>query len=199
MRRAAFLDRDGVINRKAPAGRYVTRWEEMRILPGAAAGIGLLNQAGFRVVVASNQRCVARGLITASGLEAMHRRMCEALARSGAMIDAIYYCPHEGHPPCACRKPAPGMLLAAASDYKLELAASWMIGDSNSDVTAGIKAGCRTVLLAKDGQSGDGRPDLFAGSLLEAVHRILHVERASAERARGAVRPLHSRTLSGTE
>jgi D-glycero-D-manno-heptose 1,7-bisphosphate phosphatase len=199
MRRAAFLDRDGVVNRKAAAGRYVIRWEEMRILPGVARGISLLNQAGFRVVVVSNQRCVARGLITVSALEGMHRRMCEALAGDGATIDAIYYCPHEAHPPCVCRKPAPGMLLAAAREHKLDLAASWMIGDSNSDVTAGIRAGCRTALLAKEGQSGDGRPDLVAKSLLDAVERILHFEGAFAERLGGAAHLLHGHTVSGTE
>src|SRR5215831_6533466 len=109
MRKAAFLDRDGVINRKAREGEYVTRWEEMEILPEVGKAIALLNQAGFLVIVVTNQRCVAKGLITTGELEVLHRRMLEALANDGARIDAIYYCPHEAQPPCRCRKPKPGM------------------------------------------------------------------------------------------
>src|ERR1700737_217915 len=105
MKRAAFLDRDGVINRKAGEGQYVTRWEEFHFLPGAAEGISLLNRAGWRVIVVSNQRCVAKGLLTTNELEAMHRRMCDHLAAAGAKLDGIYYCPHEKDPACSCRKP----------------------------------------------------------------------------------------------
>src|SRR5215467_10342099 len=121
MRRAAFLDRDGVINRKAPEGEYVTRWEEVEILPGAAEAIVLLNQSGLCAVVVSNQRCVAKGLITAAELEALHRRMCEALGSAGATVDAVYFCPHETEPPCRCRKPQPGMLFDAARDHGIDL------------------------------------------------------------------------------
>jgi len=80
MKRAAFLDRDGVINRKAREGEYVTRWEEMQILPGVSDAIALLNRAGYHVIVVSNQRCVAKGLITTADVEALHQRRCEALA-----------------------------------------------------------------------------------------------------------------------
>src|ERR1700756_2077842 len=109
--RAVFLDRDGVINRKPPGDGYVTRWEDMRFLPGVAKSIALLNQSGFRVIVVSNQRCVARGLVTTQSLDAMHQQMCNSLAAAGATIDGVYYCPHEKQPPCGCRKPAPGMLV----------------------------------------------------------------------------------------
>ena len=85
MSRAAFLDRDGVINRRPPEGQYVTCWEEMDFLPGVPEAIALLNQVDFRVIVISNQRCVAKGLVTAHELESMHLRMCEHLAASGGL------------------------------------------------------------------------------------------------------------------
>jgi len=95
MKRCIFLDRDGVINRRPPQNDYVTRWEDLHILPGTAEAIAALNNAGFLVIVVSNQRCVAKGLITACELETMHERMCATLATEGAKIDAVYYCPHE--------------------------------------------------------------------------------------------------------
>jgi D-glycero-D-manno-heptose 1,7-bisphosphate phosphatase len=176
MNRAAFLDRDGVINRKARGDEYVTRWEEVQILPGVAEAIALLNQAGVRVIVASNQRCVAKGLITIADLEALHRRMCEAVASHGAKIDAIYYCPHETQPPCRCRKPQPGMLLKAARDHNIDLSASWMIGDSYADVEAGRNAGCKTALLAALDDSVKTNADIVVRSLLEAIRQILGLE-----------------------
>jgi D-glycero-D-manno-heptose 1,7-bisphosphate phosphatase len=173
MRRAAFLDRDGVINRKAREGGYVTRWEEMEILPGVAEAIALLNQAGLRVIVVSNQRCVAKGLVTAADLEALHHRMCEVLASAGATIDAIYYCPHEEEPACRCRKPQPGMLFDAAREHDIDLSLSWIIGDSKADVEAGRSAGCRTALIAGSDESKRLQPDVVAASLLDAVQQIL--------------------------
>src|SRR5580698_10604801 len=144
MSRATFLDRDGVINVKAPEGRYVTRWEDVRFLSGVATAIRLLNKAGFRVIVVSNQRCVAKGLVTSAEVEALHRRICRELAELGAGIDAVYFCPHEAEGACDCRKPAPGMLLQAAKEHQIDLSASWMIGDTDADVAAGKNAGCKT-------------------------------------------------------
>ena len=173
MHKAAFLDRDGVINRKAPEGHYVTRWEEMHFLPDAAAAIALLNQAAFRVIVVSNQRCVAKGLVTARELESIHERMCAAFVRAGATIDAVYYCPHEIQPPCRCRKPKPGLLLDASRAHDIDLAASWMIGDSAIDVEAGRNAGCKTALLVGSGETGRGNADVVAPSLFDAVRHVL--------------------------
>jgi D-glycero-D-manno-heptose 1,7-bisphosphate phosphatase len=189
-KKAVFLDRDGVINRKAREGQYVTSWEQMEFLPGALEAVRLLNQAGYFVVVASNQRCVAKGLITSSQLEALHNRMRREFESAGAVIDAIYYCPHDHQPPCGCRKPAPGMLLEAARKHIIDLAASWMIGDSEHDVAAGRSAGCRTVRVIEDGGSIvqtpmgqrmdegmgaeiDQRADVVASSLLGAVQIVL--------------------------
>jgi D-glycero-D-manno-heptose 1,7-bisphosphate phosphatase len=184
MSKAAFLDRDGVINRKAPEGLYITRWEDLHFLPGVAEAIALLNAADFRVIVVSNQRCVAKGMLTARELESMHRRMADHLARAGAIIDAIYYCPHELQPVCSCRKPAPGMLLQAAREHHVQLADSWMIGDSEIDIEAGKKAACKTARLLdkskKDEAVAGNCADLTAASLLDAVQQILAQDPASA-------------------
>jgi len=176
MSRAAFLDRDGVINRRAPKGEYVTRWEDVRILPGVAAAIAQLNLADFRVIVVTNQRCVAKGLLTTAHLESMHQRMRDALAADGATLDGIYYCPHETQPACSCRKPAPGMLLAAARRHELNLPESWMIGDSDIDVAAGRSAGCKTARLLSGTENAYGSADVVAPSLLDAVRQILRWE-----------------------
>lgn len=182
MNKAAFLDRDGVINQKAPTeDDYITRWEEMQILPGVVEAIALLNRAGFRVIVVSNQRCIAKGLLTTNELDSMHDRMCRELAAVGAKIDGVYYCPHEEQPPCNCRKPEPGMLFEAAIEHHVDLPSSWMIGDSEKDVEAGRSAGCRTARILRANGSGDDKADVLARSLLEAVHQILHLEEASAD------------------
>jgi histidinol-phosphate phosphatase family protein len=173
MKKAAFLDRDGVINRKQPEGKYVTRWEEMQFLPGVPEAISLLTQAGFCVLTVSNQRCVAKGLLTVSELESIHNRMCQELAAAGALITQVYYCPHDEQPPCSCRKPAPGMLLLAAREHGIDLKTSWMIGDSGIDVEAGRTAGCRTVRILKDDEAGEGGADVHARSLIDAVHKVL--------------------------
>ena len=196
MIRAVFLDRDGVINRKPRDGEYVTRWEDLHLIPGAVEGIGLLNGAGFRVIVVTNQRCVAKGLITVAELEEMHNRMSDLLAQSGANVDAIYYCPHEVEPVCRCRKPAPGMLLDASRDLGIDLAASWMIGDSEIDVEAGKNAGCKTARLldASDIADCSASPaastsaDITAPSLRDAVSQMLRREAPGTSPAFAATR-----------
>ena len=176
MKRAAFLDRDGVINRRPPEGQYVTRWEELQFLPGVPEAIILLTRAGYEVYVVTNQRGVAKGLLTQDELESIHQWMCQELAEAGAVITKVYYCPHEKHPPCTCRKPAPGMLLTAAQSYDLDLASSWMVGDSDIDVAAGRNAGCKTVRIVQKDAIGNSDADLSAPSLIAAVHQILALQ-----------------------
>src|SRR5713101_726026 len=176
MKKAVFLDRDGVINRKPPEGQYVTCWEEMQFLPGVAEAMALLIRAGFCVIVVTNQRCVAKGLLTVRELDSMHQRMCQELATAGAVITEVYYCPHETQAPCTCRKPAPGMLLAAAQAHQIDLTASWMIGDSDIDMEAGRNAGCRTARILNGDQAVSGVADVIAQSLLDAVHQMLLME-----------------------
>ena len=185
MSRAVFLDRDGVINQSPPEGDYITRWEDFHILPGVAEGIALLNRAGVSVIVVTNQRGVAKGLMTEAALQQMHERMTGDLARAGAKIDATFYCPHDIEPRCDCRKPAPGMLLSAARLHGIDLRASWMIGDSDNDVEAGVSAGCKTARVIATDVSSSKRAriseapitaDISASSLLDAVRRILKRE-----------------------
>jgi D-glycero-D-manno-heptose 1,7-bisphosphate phosphatase len=173
MKKAVFLDRDGVINRKPPEGEYVTRWEDLELLPGVPEAIAALIKARFLVIVVSNQRCVAKGLLTMRELDSIHQRMRDRLAAAGAVITEVYYCPHDAQPPCVCRKPAPGMLFTAARNHEVDLAGSWMVGDADTDVEAGKKAGCRTARILKVGETTRGGADVFAQSLLDAVRQIL--------------------------
>jgi D-glycero-D-manno-heptose 1,7-bisphosphate phosphatase len=147
----------------------------MDFLPGSFEAVRLLNAAGFLVVVITNQRCVAKGLITPQQLESLHTRMRLKFQAAGATIDAVYYCPHDYQPPCDCRKPQPGMLLDAARDHNIELNTSWMIGDSDHDVQAGRSAECNTALIAADGQSNQARADIVATSLLDATQQIFQI------------------------
>jgi len=188
-RPAVFLDRDGTIIREAD---YLRSTSEMRLLPRAAEAIRRLNEAGFAVVVATNQSGIARNLLSEADLEGIHDALRRRLAKRGAKLDAIYYCPHhpEGAIPryrrrCACRKPAPGMLLRAASELDLDLSRSFAVGDGERDVTAGCRAGCHTVLVrtgygveTEKAAGGEIGADHVADNLLDAVVWILKQRQA---------------------
>lgn len=161
MRRAVFLDRDGTLVDELG---FLRRAQDLRLLPGAAEGVRLFNQAGWRTVVVTNQSGIARGLLDERALAEVHARLADELARSGARLDAILHCPHHpehGEPPlrraCACRKPAPGLILEAARRDELDLAASWTIGDSLRDLEAGRRAGLAGGVLVL---TGKGRAEL---------------------------------------
>lgn len=148
-RRAVFLDRDGTIN--AEHG-YLYKVEDCCFLPGVKEAVKRLNVAGFLVVVVTNQSGIARGYYSTVDLEKLHQYMEKAFADAGARIDGWYYCPHHPDFPddsavCDCRKPLPGMLLAAADELGIDLSSSWMVGDKSADVEAGIAAGCRPILV----------------------------------------------------
>ena len=153
-RQAAFLDRDGTINESPPEGEYVTRVEDFQLLPGAVEGIARLAGCSYTLVVVSNQRGVARGLVSQELLRTTETLLQEALRPHGAKIADFYYCTHELDEGCDCRKPLPGMLLQAASELDLDLGESWMIGDSQKDVEAGRAAGCRTIYLGSESGIG---------------------------------------------
>lgn len=170
--RAVFLDRDGTINRYVGFLRDIG---EMELLPGAAEAVRRINQSGYLAIVVTNQPVIARGEVTWEELDEIHRKLETLLGREGAYVDDIFVCPH--HPDkgfegerseykidCGCRKPKPGLLLQAAEKYNVDLAESWMIGDSDSDVKAGEAAGCRTVKL-DEGET-----------LLGAVNAILTIQ-----------------------
>ena len=169
--RWVFLDRDGTINVKPSPGEYVEQSSQLRLLPGAAHAIARLNRAGVWTGVVTNQRGVALGRMSLAALEAVHERLRELLAQDDAHLDAIYACPH-GLDACDCRKPKPGMLLAAQRDHPgLDFAATAIVGDSLSDVETGRRVGLRTVLLGE--QRGGETPDHRVPDLLAAVDWLL--------------------------
>ena len=173
--RTVFLDRDGILNEKMPDHRYVTRWEEFRVLPGVPEAVRRLNEAGLRVVVVSNQRGIAKGLYTTADLEAMHAQFQRLLGREGARIDGFFICPHEENE-CNCRKPLTGLFEQAVARFpEITAATSVMIGDSASDVEFGRRVGMKTILVdARDSAAQVAElADLRFGSLAEAVNAIL--------------------------
>lgn len=172
--KAVFLDRDGVINRKAPEGDYIKTWRELEFMPGVVRAVASLNHSGYQVFIVTNQRGVATGKIRIQNLLEINERIQREFALGGAIITQIYYCPHDICAKCSCRKPQPGMLQQAAREHKLHLQASWMIGDSVSDVEAGYNAGCRTVLLATCNPSAMSlcKPTLVAQDMKSAVEQI---------------------------
>jgi D-glycero-D-manno-heptose 1,7-bisphosphate phosphatase len=147
--RTAFLDRDGTLNVKAPESEYITSVGSMRLLPGAATAVRRLNQAGVFVVLVTNQRGIASGLLSEATHADVMRRLAEGLAAAGAHLDAVYICPHEDGC-CDCRKPASGLLFRAAREHpRIDLGHAVTVGDSESDVLAGAGAGTMTIRIAK--------------------------------------------------
>lgn len=181
-RRAVFLDRDGTLNIEKD---YLHRPDDFQFVPGAPEAIRLLKDAGFMVIVVTNQSGVARGYFGPAEVETLHCHIQELLAGYGTRIDAFYYCPH--HPAegvgayrvnCDCRKGQPGMLLTAALEHHLDLANSFMIGDKAIDVEAGARAGCRTILVAtgygaREVEAARSWQPLLANDLLAAARIVL--------------------------
>lgn len=157
MPKTVFLDRDGIINENIGMHRYVASWEQFRILPGVESSIKKLNEAGYQVIVVTNQSGIARGILSKSCVDDLHMQLRSHIERFGGKIDAIYMCPHkEGE--CNCRKPKTGLFLQAERDFAIDKKHSWMVGDSKTDVEAGERYGVRTILTE---------------SLPEAVEQIL--------------------------
>ena len=171
--KAVFIDRDGTIARDVP---YCSRVEDFEIFPSVPQAIKLLNEHGLKVVVITNQSGVARGYFTEEILHQIHQRMKEELAKYGAQIDAIYYCPHHPDDGCECRKPKPMLILQAAEDLGINLTLSYMVGDMMQDIVAGKAAGCKTVLLNSDSSKEEPdtkSPDHIAPDLFKAAKWIL--------------------------
>jgi len=141
-RPAVILDRDGVLNRKASRARYVRTWDEWEWLPGAREALSILAEAGYRVVLVTNQAGIARGAMTENDLADIHEHMKADAAEAGGRIDAIYHCPHGWDEGCECRKPRPGMLFQAQRGLNLDLSRTWFIGDDERDAQAADAAGC---------------------------------------------------------
>jgi D-glycero-D-manno-heptose 1,7-bisphosphate phosphatase len=146
-RRVVFLDRDGVINRKPPENDYVKNWSEFEFIPGAIEALKLLTQNGYDIYIITNQRGIARGIMSERDLDIIHEKMKAELGKHNAKINGIYYCPHGLDDGCDCRKPKPGLLFRAASEHELNLTTAVFIGDDESDLQAGDAAGCKTILV----------------------------------------------------
>ena len=173
MRRAVFLDRDGVLNRAVQrAGRpfVPSSLDELEILPGVDEALGRLRAAEFLLIGATNQPDVARGLVSRESVEAIHEFMRKRLP-----LDDIRVCYHLDADRCACRKPQPGMMFAAAVARQIQLASSFMIGDRWRDIGAGRAAGCRTILVNRFlGETASAiRPDIELADLPAAAEWIL--------------------------
>ncbi len=186
---AVFFDRDGTLINDPG---YLNHPDQVQLLDGAAEALRELRGLGYKTVVVSNQSGVARGIVTEEMLGRIHERLRELLAAKEASLDSIYYCPD--HPDGVIdqyrkdsdwRKPKPGMLLAAAEEMDIDLAKSWMIGDTERDVEAGRNAGCRTILISstrsEHGYSDKGRPDYVAVNMREAVNIVKKYHRSVPE------------------
>lgn len=189
MRRAAFVDRDGVINRLVPdpgtgAPESPLRAKDVALIDGAAPALRRLHKAGWALVGVSNQPAAAKGMISVDELDTIQGRVLELVGAHGVRFDDFRLCLH--HPDgvvaelsgrCDCRKPEPGMLLDAAAALRIDLSRSWMVGDTDADVLAGQAAGCRTVLVANPDSShkrcGTVAPDAVVADLGAAANELL--------------------------
>lgn len=178
--KAIFLDRDGTINRYVG---FLRNADQFEFLPGVVEVVKYINNSDYLVIVITNQPVIARGEVTYKELERIHNKMETLLGVEGGYIDAIYFCPH--HPEkgfigevselkidCECRKPKPGLILNAAEDFNIDLRKSWMIGDSQNDIEAGLNAGCQTALIGSE----DFGQKLTGTSLLEVINHIIGSE-----------------------
>lgn len=184
MKQAVFLDREGTVITLGDATGRLKDIKRMRLLPGVASAIRLLNKAGFVVIIHTNQTVVAWGQVSEKKLRHIHDVLCERLRKKGALVDAVYYCPHHPEAPlekyrkvCQCRKPKAGMMLEALKKYQIKASQSFMIGDSSKDILAGKRAGLQTILV-QTGNAGKERgavavePNHVAKDLLAAAHYI---------------------------
>jgi D-glycero-D-manno-heptose 1,7-bisphosphate phosphatase len=145
-----FLDRDGVLNKKMPRAQYVCSWKDWIWLPGVREALALLKEAGYRVILITNQPGITRGFMTEEDLSAIHQKMKEEVRAADGEIFAIYHCPHGWDEGCECRKPRPGMLFNAQRDHHIDLSRTYFIGDDERDTEAGIAAGCKTLSVSED-------------------------------------------------
>jgi D-glycero-D-manno-heptose 1,7-bisphosphate phosphatase len=153
LHKAVFLDRDGVLNEER--SDYVKSVEELVILNGIVNPIKQLKNSGFLVVVISNQSAINRGLTTHQEVKKIHSTIQEYLKEHHVQIDAFYYCPHRPDENCSCRKPKPGMLQKAASEMKIDLKSSWMVGDRDSDMEAAQTVGCKSIKITDNFRLSD--------------------------------------------
>lgn len=159
LRRTLFLDRDGVVIEDVG---YPSDPADVRLLDGGLRGMAQISQAGWCLVLVSNQSGVGRGLVTHEQAEAVHRQVVDELEAGGVSLDGAYYCFHAPDDGCECRKPSPALLLQASQDLSLDLSRSVLVGDRESDLEAGRRAGCRVVAFAPNRSGASSAGDLSA-------------------------------------
>ena len=160
-----ILDRDGVIN--IDSEQFIKSPEEWKPIPGSLEAIARLNQWGWRVVVASNQSGIGRGLFGMDTLNAIHEKMVKNLAQLGGRLDGIFFCPHAADSTCDCRKPKPGLFLQISRRFNVDLTGMPAVGDSLRDLQAGVAVGCKPYLvLTGKGQKTKSDPELPEGTLI---------------------------------
>ena len=174
-KRAVFLDRDGTICEEV---NYLSRAEDLRLFSFAAEAVKILNENNFSVISITNQSGIARKFFDENDLREIHQKLENDLAKSGAKLDAIYYCPHNSADDCLCRKPKTGLIKRALNDFEIDLQNSWMIGDKAIDIQTGFNAETKTALvLTGYGQNEieelEIEPDLIVKDLLEAAKFII--------------------------
>jgi D-glycero-D-manno-heptose 1,7-bisphosphate phosphatase len=186
MNRAVFIDRDGTLSEEVG---YINHPERFRLFPYAGHAIKHLNENGWLAIVTTNQAGVARGYFTEELIGTVHQGMRDELQKTGARLDAIYYCAHHpslGEPPyrldCDCRKPKPGLITRAARDFDIDLKNSWMVGDRYSDIQLARNAGVKSAFVLSgygkgewehQRQSWTEQPDMVGNDLLEVVMNIV--------------------------
>jgi len=169
-KKVIFLDRDGVINKKAPKADYVKNWNEFEFLPGAIEALKILTQNGYNIYIISNQAGIARGIMTENDLKEIHRNMLNELEKKGGKVSDIYYCPHGWDDGCECRKPKPGMFFQAAREHHIDLTKAVFIGDDERDIQAGNSAGCKTILV-----NSENNLLKVVKSLIKSSPKIRHI------------------------
>lgn len=167
-----ILDRDGVINYDSDS--YIKSPAEWQAIPGSLEAIAKLNQAGFRVLIATNQSGVGRGLYDLEMLDQIHQKLKQELSLAGGEIEAIYFCPHTPDDECVCRKPKPGLIDNMTKHYQINLSQTFFIGDSIVDVQAALDAGCQPLLV----RTGNGEKTIQQYSILNPLPNFLNLERA---------------------
>ena len=175
MRKAVFMDRDGVIIEQIA---YLSSPDQVALIPGAAGAPKIIHAHGDAAVVISNQSGVGRGYFTIESVEAAHARIQDLLAPSGEKVDAFYFCPHAPEEHCKCRKPQPEMILRAARELGLDIASSLMLGDRMSDLECGVNAGCKHSVLVRTGYGAEQEQKVSAAGfavaddILDAVKKF---------------------------
>jgi D-glycero-D-manno-heptose 1,7-bisphosphate phosphatase len=167
LERTVFLDRDGVINVDSP--EYIKSWKEFAFLPGSLEAMVDLTRSGHHLILITNQSIIGRGMVPLSVLQDIHLRLQRAVEAAGGRIVDIFYCPHHPDDGCNCRKPAPGMILAAGRRHHINLASAVMIGDNVKDIHCGRNAGCGATILVRTGSGREAEHALMSEGINTTV------------------------------